>query len=116
LTESRRCRRPGGTGGKGDGGAQSRSRRDEDGGGREKGRSGDGSAFNDTAGEGIGKGGDRAWEAATRRGGAGDDVGDRCRGWVTRGGRHRPEASTRGRQCAVVRDRGAQALMSGPRL
>jgi hypothetical protein len=47
--------------------------------------------FNVAAKEGRGKAGVGRWEAATRRGGAGDPR----RGWAERGSRHRPGARAR---------------------
>jgi hypothetical protein len=70
-------------------GARSRSRRDKDRGGSEKGRSSNGSAFYECSG-GV-EGGQ--WEVATRRG----EAGDRRRGWAAQGGRHRPRARTHDR-------------------
>jgi hypothetical protein len=70
-------------------GARSRLRSDKDGGGSKKGRNGDGSAFY-RCGEGVEEGGQ--WDAATRRG----EAGDRRRSRAARGSQHRPRAGARG--------------------
>jgi hypothetical protein len=76
--------------------ARSRSRRDEDEGGREKGRSSDGSTLLTAQWGEVEERGAGRWEVATRQGGAGDSMGDRRRGGPVRGGRHRPRAKLHG--------------------
>jgi hypothetical protein len=80
------------------GGARSHSRRDEDGGWREKRHGGDGSALL-TAWRGWGQ--RKVGPGSGRRPRSGEEletgVGDRPSGWAAWGGRHQPRADVLGR-------------------